>query len=279
MTDPQFGLAVTGLAAAEYICRHYSVNIHRLVGYLLKRADVRRDLGLNRAPRPGSDDWRRAYNAVVATVKELEEEGLVKHLSYIGRVNWHADGCPTEACVRAARRLFAALDALRIHRAAATMRKMVATCAKSVDKRLFLEYTPVALAREFLYNTLVVVRELARKNLLRDLDLILAFHWMYLKAIAADCELAERVTLTTLKTAEEMGWPGARWPLVVPLIYFIHKRCGGVPVQIIQSLDDEWPQVESYLRKGAAETHIAGKRLRITFIQRRRYGGHSIDML
>jgi len=84
---------VVELAVVEYLCRYGSVGIFRLVDDVLKIPGVRKALGLNAPPAPGSDGWWRAYSVIIEVVRALEAEGLAKYLPSVGVVNWTAGGC------------------------------------------------------------------------------------------------------------------------------------------------------------------------------------------
>jgi len=84
---------VVMLAVAEYLCRHGSVGIFRLVDDVVKRSEVKQALKLASPPAPGSNEWWRAYHAVLDAVRALEREGLVKYLHSVGVVNWVVRRC------------------------------------------------------------------------------------------------------------------------------------------------------------------------------------------
>jgi hypothetical protein len=90
-------------ATARYLCRHGSVGLYRLVDDLLKDADllpVFAELGAVEvvngapmAPRPGTQEWWRAYSAVKDAVLYLEARGVVKYLSQLEVANWIGRPC------------------------------------------------------------------------------------------------------------------------------------------------------------------------------------------
>ena len=77
----------------RYLCRHKSVGIFRLVDDVAKTKEVRQALGLDHAPPPGTEEWWKAYRAVVDAVRRLEARGLARYLTSYGVVNWEGGGC------------------------------------------------------------------------------------------------------------------------------------------------------------------------------------------
>jgi hypothetical protein len=80
-------------AVLNYLCRHKSVGVFRLVDDVAKTKEVRQALRLEHAPAPGTQEWWRVYHAVMDAVRKLEAHKLVKYLSDAGVVNWTAGGC------------------------------------------------------------------------------------------------------------------------------------------------------------------------------------------
>jgi hypothetical protein len=91
------------LATARYLCQRRSVGLYRLVDDLLKDASLLPVFaeigavevvgGAPAAPRPGTQEWWRAYSAVKDAVLYLEARGAVKYLSQLEVVNWIGKPC------------------------------------------------------------------------------------------------------------------------------------------------------------------------------------------
>jgi len=91
------------LAVAMYLCRHQSVGTYRLVDDLLRDPALRPVFaelgavevvgGAPAAPRPGTQEWWRAYSAVRDAVLYLEARGVAMYLARLDVVNWIGKPC------------------------------------------------------------------------------------------------------------------------------------------------------------------------------------------
>jgi len=83
------GAASVEEAVAQILCQQGAAGIYRLVD----AKGVRKALGLKHTPRPGSEEWWEAYDAVIEAVRALEARGLVEYIPAAGIARWKAGGC------------------------------------------------------------------------------------------------------------------------------------------------------------------------------------------
>jgi len=87
------GAASVEEAVAQILCQQGAAGIYRLVDAVSKMKGVRKALGLKHAPRPGSEEWWEAYDAIIEAVRALEARGLVEYIPAAGIARWKAGGC------------------------------------------------------------------------------------------------------------------------------------------------------------------------------------------
>jgi hypothetical protein len=88
-------------AVAEYLCRHKSVGLLRLILDLTRRRlDLFAEIGAAEVmkgavapPTPGTETWWRAVAAVREAVYALRERGLVQYVREAEVVSWTGPPC------------------------------------------------------------------------------------------------------------------------------------------------------------------------------------------
>jgi len=89
--------------------------------------------------------------------------------------------------------------------------------------------------------------------------------WKIQAVLVMGCATAKALIESTLRAADEAGWPWQRWILVAPLVEAVYRQCVEQTIdEVAEMLGDEWPAAESYIVDKVAEVELGGETIVIT---------------